>query len=375
MNVVHVISSGGMYGAETMLLRCAAAQRKLGANAVIADVCAPGRQSSELGRAARRQQLPVIPCTMRDGFDPRGARRLFATLRERGCDVIHSHGYKMNVHVAMWSPALRWACPVATVHGWTSVAAWGKAALYQRLDAWALRAFNHVVFVSPAMRARPQLAPLKRVSVVENGIDFTSSAPRSADTLRPGSTRLLVVGRLSAEKGLDLLLRATAQLHARGAVSRLTIAGEGPCRAPLVHLAESLGISGIVEFTGFVGDVDSLYASHDVLVLSSLTEGLPMTLLEAMRARIPVVATRVGGMPDVLDDGAAGMLVDAGNWQALSDGIAAVIEEPARARARAELGFERARLRFGAESMARGYLDVYAALLSAARLGHEIVSG
>lgn len=374
MKVVHVISSGGLYGAEFMLMRAVAAQRKQGIDAAIGDVTAAGR-ASPLADAARQRGLPVIPFVMRDGFDPAGASRMFRALRDQGCEIIHSHGYKMNVHVGMLASSLRWARTVATVHGWTATRGFGKAMLYQWLDARALRAFNHVVFVSPAMKNREQLKSLRRVSVIENGIEFGTSTAGRRTAPAPQDTRVLVVGRLSPEKGFDLMLRAAARLRSQGKVGHLTIAGDGALRAELTALAASLRIADSVTFAGFVDDMDALYASHDVLVLSSRTEGLPMTLLEAISQRLPVVATRVGGMPDVLDDGAGGVLVPPENAEALADGIASVVDNPEAARARAEVAWQRARARYGVESMARQYIDVYSHLLADTRAKHEAVSG
>jgi glycosyltransferase involved in cell wall biosynthesis len=374
MKVVHVISSGGLYGAEFMLLRTVAAQRKLGLDAAIGDVTAPGR-ASPLADAARQRGLPVIPFLMRDGFDPAGASRMFRALRAQGCEIIHSHGYKMNVHIGMLAAGLRWARTVATVHGWTATRGFGKGRLYQWLDARALRAFDHVVFVSPAMKNREQLKSLRHVSIIENGIDFGNAAPARGATAATRGARVLVVGRLSREKGFDLMLDAAARLRQQGKIARLTIAGDGALLAELSAQAASLGIADIVTFAGFVENMDALYASHDVLVLSSRTEGLPMTLLEAICQRLPVVATRVGGMPDVLDDGAGGVLVAPENSEALASGIAAVVDDPEAARARAETAFARARARYGVEQMARQYIDVYSHLLADARAKHETVSG
>jgi glycosyltransferase involved in cell wall biosynthesis len=374
MKVVHVISSGGLYGAEFMLMRAVAAQRKQGIDAAIGDVAAPGR-ASPLAEAARQRGLPVIPFVMRDGFDPAGASRMFRALRDQAFDVIHSHGYKMNVHIGMLAPSLRWARTVATVHGWTATRGFGKANLYQWLDARALRAFNHVVLVSPAMKSRPQLRSLRRVSIIENGIEFGNFASVRRAPPAPKNAKLLLVGRLSPEKGFDLMLSAAARLKSQGRIGHLTIAGDGALRAELTALAASLGIADLVTFAGFVDDMESLYASHDVLVLSSRTEGLPMTLLEAIAQRLPVVATRVGGMPDVLDDGAGGVLVPSENADALADGIASVVDNPEAACARAEIAWQRARARYGVEAMARQYIDVYSHLLADARAKHETVSG
>jgi glycosyltransferase involved in cell wall biosynthesis len=118
-----------------------------------------------------------------------------------------------------------------------------------------------------------------------------------------------------------LLLEAFSLLHRRGIGLRLKIVGDGPERAALEAQARAAGVQDRVEFLGFRTDVSAILASADVFVLSSLSEGLPMAALEAMQVSLPIVATRVGGMPQVVNEGANGFLVDSGNAEQLADRI------------------------------------------------------
>jgi glycosyltransferase involved in cell wall biosynthesis len=167
-----------------------------------------------------------------------------------------------------------------------------------------------------------------RISVVHNAILRlpTKGSPLDVTSLRRVGVPLLgVIGRLSPEKGIDILLQAVSLLPS-GAVS-LVIAGEGLARASLEQQARRLGIGPHVHFVGTVEDVGSLYPQLDLVVVPSRSEGLPNVLLEALSADIPVVATAVGAIPEVLTDKAAGQVVPPCDAQALADAIMRTLAE------------------------------------------------
>ncbi len=152
--------------------------------------------------------------------------------------------------------------------------------------------------------------------------------------------RLGVVGRLSPEKGVDVFLQASHRLAERGIAHTGIIAGQGPAQARLERLCGDLGLADRIRFIGYQSDVQRLYGALDVLVIPSRSEGLPSVLLEALAADVAVVSTRVGSIPDVLRDGAAGVLVPPDSPDALADGIAAALaglDSAETARARAEV--------------------------------------
>ena len=170
--------------------------------------------------------------------------------------------------------------------------------------------------------------PPERCVLLENGIDLeqygrtrTAEEAKAAFGTPAGRTVLGAVGRLSAEKGFDLLIRATAHLLGRGADLELWIVGAGDERDPLARLAAELGVADRVRLFGFRSDTIDLYQAMDVFVLSSLREGLPNVLLEAMALGVPIVATRIAGIPRLVEDGENGILVDPGDFLELSGAI------------------------------------------------------
>jgi glycosyltransferase involved in cell wall biosynthesis len=158
-----------------------------------------------------------------------------------------------------------------------------------------------------------------------------------------------------------MLIRAFAGLAARWPKLELHIVGDGPERAALETLAKQLGLADMVKFLGFRSDVDALLAQSHVFVLTSLSEGIPMAILEAMKSGLPVVATRVGGVPATVQEGVTGLLVESGDERAHVRAHAAQIEQPDRAAAQGVAGHARARQEFSVEAMVGAYEATYRA--------------
>jgi glycosyltransferase involved in cell wall biosynthesis len=168
-----------------------------------------------------------------------------------------------------------------------------------------------------------------------------------------------VVGRLSPEKRVDLFLRAAAQVLSRVPESRFLVVGGGEPRGDLKALASSLGLGARAIFTGARSDVAALLAAMDLLVLASDFEGLPNSVMEAMAAGRPVVATDLGGCRELVSPGETGFLVPTGSAHALGEKMAAILELPDRGRAMGRAGLERIRIRFGVDLMARRFEELY----------------
>ena len=178
----------------------------------------------------------------------------------------------------------------------------------------------------------------------------------------PAGARLVgTMARLVWEKGLSHLLEAWREVQQAEAGAILLLAGDGPERAALEAQADSLSLHGSVRFLGMREDVAALLGSLDVFVMPSVSEGLPLALLEAMSAGLPVVATNVGGMPDALAAGAAGIIVRAADPQALSAAILRLLRDPVAASQLGEAGAARFRARYTAEAMAHAYQSLYLA--------------
>jgi glycosyltransferase involved in cell wall biosynthesis len=178
----------------------------------------------------------------------------------------------------------------------------------------------------------------------------------------PAAWVIGTVGRIAVEKNQALLIRAMAPLL--GPRTRLVVAGDGPLLPAVTELAAQLGITGFVHFLGARRDVPDVLNALDSFVLSSDTEGLPLVVLEAMATGLPVLSTRVGGVPTVLDEGETGFLVPVGDEAALRHRMAELRGDPDRSRAYGERARAAAITRFSAARMQRDYLDLYARVLS-----------
>ncbi len=293
------------------------------------NVCAymhpPGDPGFEQIRArARKYVAPLVSIPDRGPSDWRVASRLLDVCRHERVAVWHGHDYKSNALGLL----LRRFHPmrlVTTVHGWVKHTS--RTPLYYAIDRLCLPRYEVVICVSEDLRDRCLECgvPADRCVLVENGIDL-SEYSRTLDTaearrrLGVSAGRLVVgaVGRLSPEKGFDLLIRSADELIRRGVDLELLIAGEGAEEARLRGLISELNRVDRIRLLGFRPDTADVYQAMDVFVLSSLREGLPNVLLEAMALEAPVVATRIAGVPRLVEDGRNGLLVEPGSQKELT---------------------------------------------------------
>ena len=247
-------------------------------------------------------------------------------MREDDLAHLHNHFSNSSCSVAMLAAEMGGFSFSFTMHGPAEF----FAPKYWRIDEKIRRA-KFVCCISHFCRSQAMVfAPpdkWDRMHVVHCGVDPGAFVPRRHEG--PGS-RLLFVGRLATVKGLPVLLEAVSQLKHRRPDVRLALAGDGPDRAPLLDLAGRLGIADAVEFLGYQSQarVRQLLAATDVFVMSSFAEGVPVVLMEAMAAGVPVVATRIAGIPELVDDGQNGFLVPPGDVDSLSRQIEVLLADP-----------------------------------------------
>jgi glycosyltransferase involved in cell wall biosynthesis len=233
--------------------------------------------------------------------------------------VLHAHDYKTDLLGVFCSKALRIPV-VTTLHG--NVTHSKRLSFYYKLDRWALRRMRKVIAVSSdtAELAAAARVPGDRIVLIHNGIDleqYQRTLSREQARSRLGwETRPLVigaVGRLMPEKGFDVLIRAIAQLRKNGWSVRLVICGEGAERTHLESLIRELGCVESVSLLGHRTDVSDVLQACDAFVLSSRREAMPNVVLEAMALGVPVVATRVAGVPEMLEHERTGLIIDIDN--------------------------------------------------------------
>jgi glycosyltransferase involved in cell wall biosynthesis len=295
--------------------------------------------------AARARHVDVVPLRSRHQFDPRIVRAVIGAIEAHGIHLLHSHEYKSDL--IAWAVARLLPIPVvSTVHGYIRNSMRAKA--YIRLSQHALRSFSRVIAVSEETRAAVvgSGVPAAQVRVVHNGIVTDNYRPdrtpkgtfRAAYRLSPDQTLVGYIGRLSPEKGQRDFLRAAAELARRRSNLRFAMVGDGPDRALLEREASALGIGDRVVFTGHLTDVRPVFRDIDVLALTSHTEGFPNVVLEAFCMDTPVLATRVGGVPEILHDGETGVLIEPHAPSQITAGLSKLLDDPVWAQGLAAAG-------------------------------------
>jgi glycosyltransferase involved in cell wall biosynthesis len=290
--------------------------------------------------------------------------RLHRLLSSWSPNVVQTHGYRPTALAYVLRRAgARWPW-IAFFHGATTENR--KVRLYHWLDR-RMRGSADRVIVMSRTELQEQSHLGARVSVLHNAA--IPLPPEPAAPLPPiggrdlEAPRIGVVGRLSPEKGVDVFLEACTRLVGDGVAFSAIVAGDGPERRNLEQLRDDLGLADRAHFVGGIDGVQSLYASLDLLVIPSRSEGLPNVLLEALRADVPVVATRVGAIPEVLGGSPAGVLVPAGAPDALAEAIAGALGLKGDAASRAAR--REVVARFSVERRAQAHLQIYEELLCA----------
>ena len=298
-------------------------------------------------------------------YDPRAAGRVRAAVRELAPDVVVGHDYKANILLALATSEPR----VAVVHGYTSEDS--KIRLFEAIDRRVVQSAEAVVVVSAALREELVEAgtPSDRVHEIPNGVDadpIASVAREGRQAVRvelglgDDDALVLVLGRLSPEKGQDVALDAFAALDRQDV--RLLLVGDGATREALEARVARLDLGGRVVFGGWRGDPWACLGAADVFLLPSRSEGLPLALLEAMAAGVPAIATRVGAVGEVLEDGACGLVIDPDDPAGLTTALRAVLDDPAAAKGRAERARARVRDTYSVAAQALRLEALYASL-------------
>lgn len=289
-------------------------------------------------------------------------------------DILQTHAVKSHF-LARYSGLNRRYPWVAFHHGYTATDL--RTRIYNQLDRWSLRAARCLVTVNEQFRHQlvRQWIPRRRIAVIHNAIDpqWASAArrPEAAAALRAklgigeGEKVLLIAARLSREKDHATLLRALAELRARHNLApRLIILGDGPERPNIDAAVRSLGLEGQVILPGWLPS-EPFYGIADLAVLSSLTEGSPNAVLEAIGAGVPLVATAVGGIPEMVADGESALLVPPRDASRMAGALHAVLSSPDLAARLVARGREIAAQRHSPEARVRAICEVYRSIAPA----------
>ncbi|MFO0752901.1 MAG: glycosyltransferase [Thermodesulfovibrionales bacterium] len=319
---------------------------------------------NELLHKATRMTIPTREFYTGNPYNPKAIFDLTSLLRQDGIDLLCTHGYKSAIigRIASYRVGIP---EIAVSRGWTGEN-W-KIRLYEELDRLFLRFADRVVAVSEGQKEkilRLGVAP-ERVSVIHNGISLAAPAPPSSCSLRremgmqDAGCLVVSAGRLSIEKNFSGLIDAAALLVKKEPSLRFVVFGEGVLRRPLERQVREAGLRGRFFLPGFREELASLLREADIFVLPSFTEGLPNVVLEAYAQKKPVVATAVGGVPEVVRHGSDGFLVRPGETGRMAEYILALARNPQLREEMGARGYRHLEERFTFETQTRKYEGLY----------------
>jgi glycosyltransferase involved in cell wall biosynthesis len=373
LRVTHVVLSLDFGGLERVVLSLARASREFDQDASVLCLERPGTLAPQV----EAMGLPLACVYKPPGLWWDTTDRVREVVRRFRPDVVHTH--QIGALLYAGPAARRERIPVVhTEHN--NVAAsrskpWARrlrtALLWRFAGRYAARFCGVSRDVVAAAGAYGTIRR-RKLAHVPNGIDTAAVAAVEADRpavraalgIAPDAPVIGTVGRLAEVKQQGVLIRAFARVVPAFPAARLVLVGDGPLRAELEELAGSLGLGGAVLFTGYQPNPERFLAAMDVFVLPSRAEAMPLVIPEAWAASRPVIASRVGGIPELIEDGKTGLLVDPGDVDGLAARLRQVLADPPAARELARAGRELAGARYDVTAMAGTYDHTYRELLT-----------
>jgi len=372
LRILHVIARLNVGGAALHVAQLAAEQVRRGHRVlVVAGTIPDGEESMEYLVGELSLPFRKLSTLRRDlslPGDSAAVRELVRIIGTERPDVLHTHTAKAGATARIAARLAGRARPRVVVHtyhghvlrGYFSPA---KTAVFRRIERGLAKRTSALVAVSEQVRddlVAMGIAPRERFAVIPYGFDLSgrvdpggSLRERVRAELGAGDGTFVVgwVGRLTAIKQPLLLVRTLHSLAGQGVDATLCVVGDGPDRPEAEALARELGMAGRCRFVGYQKELAGFYAAFDAFCLTSANEGTPVAAIEALAAERPVVATRVGGVPAVVEEGETGFLAADGDADALADALARLARDPALRERLGRRGAERMRELFGTERM------------------------
>ena len=359
--VLHVQKVAGISGSEAHLLQLLPGLRERGWHVEFLMLHEDEPGAWEFARELEGRGVPLQDVRLRADVDPIAYADVTALLARRRPRILHTHLVHADVYGQIAGATTRVPVRLSTKHGFN----WFRESRFFGLADRAVASLAHVhVAISQGLArylAEVEGFDEQEFEIVHYGIE-------GRDSVRPyagSEPRLLCIGRLIPVKGHLVLLRALAQARAREPSLVLEIAGQGPLEPALKAYAKELGLSGAVRFLGYVSPIQAAIEGAAAVVVPSLGEGFGMVALEAMERSRPVIASDVGGLPEIVSDCETGFVVPAGDAEALADAMIALASDLPRAAAMGEAGRRRALESFTQERSTQGIERLYLRALSA----------
>lgn len=369
--VLILRSAIGVFGAERVILELATGLKDSGFAPVIGVIENRHPSHAELASVARTAGLSAVLFPCRKPFDFKTVLEIRRYIKQNRVAILHPHGYKANFY-ALMSSAFMKISRIATCHPWTETSYSVKARIYTFLDKTWLKRMKRIVAVSEEVRQELQKRlPGAKCEVIPNGIDLQrfhleKSGNDSRKTFGIAGSDYLIgtIGRLVPEKGHQYLIAAAKTLCRKHQNVKFIFVGDGPLRNDLEKMAAENDLAAIILFTGVRSDIPQLLSMMNLFVLPSVSEGLPMVLLEAMAAGKPVISTEVGDIPRIIRHNYSGLLIPPQDTEALTAAMEELIQDSAKAQRLALVARQEVENRFSAKQMAGQYIHQYKLAMS-----------
>jgi glycosyltransferase involved in cell wall biosynthesis len=370
MKILHVYTGGGeIYGAERVIYNLACEQIKSSMSPEVIYFKRPGRNSFlELLNDGR---IPVHVVNSRSRIDAGAFMSLRSICLRTSPHILHSHGYKGDIFLAVLKRTLRGPAILSTKHGSTD--ATSRASLYEHLGDLSLRYFDRVVAVSEYTKKKliELHVPEGKIEVIHNGIDVSSFSGVEKGSLRHSlniaeDSRVAgFIGRLGPEKGITYLLEAADRICRSTSGVYFILIGEGILKEETEDFIASRGLNDRIIMLGWRKDATCILPDMDMLLLPSLTEGTPMVILEAMAAGVPVIASDVGGIGEIIEDSRTGLLIKPRDPVAIAESVKALLDDRGLAERISRNAASEVESRFSALRMSEKYEQTYLNLMKA----------
>jgi len=368
-NVLIIIATNNLSGPGKGLMQFIQYASAHDFDYVLSNFIQKNQTTFEFMEVAKKRNLNFHLLPQKSWLDPSLIWKAYRLYKSHGCNIIQTHGYKGHIIAFVLSRlfGIKW---VGVEHGWTYENF--KVRLYNKLELLLLKYPDAVITVSPKLERTISKArgKKKKTAMILNAVDeneLVSSIGRQGVReqlgINPDCITLGVFGRLSPEKGQHIMLEAFSSVVEKQSNIHLLLVGDGQERQSLENLAKKKNIMSKVSFVGYQRYMRDYYDASDLVVLPSLTEGLPNVVLEAMCLGKPVISTDVGGVREIINDGQNGWIVETGNHEQLATKIVEVISDKEQMSKVAAIVKQSIFPKFSPDLRAKKILQIYAELL------------
>lgn len=357
MTIIQFMPQFGLAGAETMCENLTYELVGMGHKVIVVSLY---DYHSPITDRIKQHDIPIIFLGKKIGLDISIIKRIRAVLKQYRPDIIHTHLYTLK-YVALASVGLKVKGIVHTVHN----IAQKENTLINRMINYVLFKKGKVVPVALSQLVRTTIEkvyhlPQTKIPIIYNGVPLPEEKNKRDYSLAD-SVKIINIGRYTDVKNQESLINAVAELHKENSHIQLDIYGDGPTKSRLNAAIKKQQAEGFIRDNGLTSNVKEKLRDADIFVLPSLYEGMPMTIIEAMGAAMPIIASRVGGIPDMIEDGVDGLLCEP-NKESIKSCLLRITNTPSLCKKLGSKAFKKAEV-FSARRMALAYEKLYSSLI------------